>query len=56
MTFILKIYVTAGLFFQVPAEYSSYEQCVYHGEQVMEERRKDFQPSRSYYICEPQPI
>jgi hypothetical protein len=56
MIFILKIYVTAGLFFQVPAEYSSYEQCVYHGEQVMEERTKDFQISRLYYRCEPHTI
>jgi hypothetical protein len=51
-TFILTIFVTAGVFFQVPAEYSSYEKCVYHGERVMEERRKDFQPSIEYYVCE----
>ena len=51
-TFILTIFVTAGVFFQVPAEYSSYEKCIYHGEQVMEERRKDFQPSIAHYVCE----
>ena len=39
-SFLLTIYATYGILFIVPTEYPTYEQCVYHGEQIMEERMK----------------
>ena len=35
-SFLLTIYATYGILFIVPTEYPTYEQCVYHGEQIME--------------------
>jgi|TARA_E500000178_G_C16812870_1_gene657782 hypothetical protein len=39
-SFLLTIYATYGILFTVPTEYPTYEQCVYHGEQIMEERMR----------------
>ena len=45
-SFLLTIYATYGILFIVPTEYPTYEQCVYHGEQIMEERMKWKNPPR----------
>lgn len=52
-SFLLTIYATYGILFTVPTEYPTYEQCVYHGEQIMEERMKWKNPPRlpTRYEC-----
>ena len=52
-SFLLTIYATYGILFIVPTEYPTYEQCVYHGEQIMEERMKWKTPPRlpTRYEC-----
>ena len=52
-SFLLTIYATYGILFTVPTEYPTYEQCIYHGEQIMEERMKSRNPPRlpTRYEC-----
>ena len=52
-SFLLTIYATYGILFTVPTEYPTYEQCFYHGEQIMEERMKSRNPPRlpTRYEC-----
>jgi hypothetical protein len=41
--FILVVSAVWGELLTVPTTYKSHELCVYHGEQILEERMKDFQ-------------
>jgi len=39
MIYVLTVYATFGVILTVPTVYSSYEQCMYHAENIEKQRR-----------------